>query len=322
MTQLRWALMAFALTGFAGAAQAQSYPARVVRFIVPGPPGGATDILARTIAQKLTEDWRQQVIVDNRAGASGIIGTELAARAAPDGYTILMGHSGTHAINVSLRKKLPYDAVRDFAPITLVATAPNILVVHPALPARSVKALIALAKARPEPFTYASAGVGFSQHLSGELFSTMAGIKMIHVPYKGSAPALADVIAGNVLLMFPNIPASIPHIQAGRLRALGVTSLRRSAVMPDVPTIAESGLPGFEAIAWFGVYAPAALPQDLVKRLHDDVVKVVGQPDVRERIVRLGADPVGNTPAQFASFMQLEIRKWARVIKASGASVE
>lgn len=315
-------LLAALMLSMSGHAAEQSYPGRVLRFIVPGPPGGATDILARTIAQKLTESWGQQVIVDNRAGASGIIGTELTARAAPDGYTIMMGHSGTHAINVGLRKTLPYDPVKDFAPITLVATAPNVLVVPPSLPARSVKELIALAKAKPGQFNYASAGVGFSQHLAGELFSTMAGIKMTHVAYKGSAPALTDVMAGNVLLMFSNIPACIAQVRSNRLRALGVSSLKRSSAMPEVPTIAESGLSGYEAIAWFGVFAPAGLPQDLVKRLHGDIVRILAQPDVRDRTVQQGADPVGNTPEEFGKFVQTEIRKWAKVIRASGATAE
>ncbi|MPZ46923.1 MAG: tripartite tricarboxylate transporter substrate binding protein [Betaproteobacteria bacterium] len=321
MNRIGLSLFALALSISAVATHAQTYPQRVVRFVVPGPPGGATDILARTVGQKLTEAWGQPVIVDNRTGASGIIGTEYAARAAPDGYTLLMGHSGTHAINVSLRKTLPYHPVKDFAPITLVATAPNILLVHPSLPAKSVKELIALAKGRPRDLTYASAGVGFSQHLAGELFATMAGIKMLHVPYKGSAPALTDVIAGNVLLMFPNIPASLPHIQSGRLRALGVTALERSSVVPQVPTIAESGLPGYEAIAWFGVFAPAGLASDLVARLNADIVRILTQPEVRERITRLGADPVGNTPEQFGQYVQKEITKWAKVIKDSGAKL-
>lgn len=315
-------LLAALMLSISGHAAEQSYPGRVVRFIAPGPPGGATDILARTIAQKLTESWGQQVIVDNRAGASGIIGTELTAKAAPDGYTIMMGHSGTHAINVGLRKTLPYDPVKDFAPITLVATAPNVLIVHPSLPARSVKELIALAKAKPGRFNYASPGIGFSQHLAGELFSTMAGIKMTHVAYKGSAPALTDVMAGNVLLMFSNIPACIAQVRSNRLRALGVSSLKRSSAMPEVPTIAESGLAGYEAIAWFGVFAPAGLPQDLVKRLHGDIVRILDQPDVRDRTVQQGADPVGNTPEEFGKFVQTEIRKWAEVIRTSGATAE
>lgn len=302
-------------------AVAQSYPSRTVRIIVPGPPGGASDILARTVAQKLSENLKQQFIVDNRAGASGIIGTELAARSAPDGYTFMLGHSGTHAINISLRKSLPYDPIKDFVPITLVATAPNILVVHPSLPAYSVKQLIALAKSRPGQLTYASAGTGFSQHLAGVLFCDMAGVKMLHVPYKGSAPGLTDVIAGNVLLMFPNIPAALPHIKSGRLRALGVTSPKRSELFPNVPAIAET-LPGYEATAWFGFFAPAGVSPELTNRLNAEIVKAMGDPQVRERIHSLGAEPIGDTSAEFLAFVKAEIAKWAMVIKSAGLKPE
>jgi tripartite-type tricarboxylate transporter receptor subunit TctC len=293
-----------------------------VRIVVPGPPSGATDILARTIAQKLTETWGQQFIADNRAGANGTIGTEFVARAAPDGYTIMIGHTGTHAINISLRKSLPYNPVSDFVPISLVAIAPNILVVHPSLPAQSVKGLISLARARPGELTYASSGVGGTQHLAGALFCKMAGVEMVHVPYKGSAPGLTDVIAGNVLLMFPNVPAALPHVKAGRLRALGVTSLKRSSAFPDVPPIAEVGLPGYEAIVWFGVFAPAGLSPDIVKRLNGEIVKIIEQPDVRGLITRLGAEPVGDSPEEFAVYVKAQIAKWAAVIKESGARAE
>ncbi len=309
------------LAGHTGA-MAQTYPAKVIRLVVPGPPAGGADILARTVAQKLTETWGQQVIVDNRAGASGIIGSEFTAKAPPDGYTLMVGHSGTHAINAGLYSKLPYDPVRNFTPITLVAITPNILVVHPSLPARSVRDLIAFAKARAGQITYASAGVGFSQHLAGELFASMAGLKMVHVPYKGSAPGMTDLIGGHVSLMFPNIPAAFPHIQSGRLRALGVTSLKRSSAVPAVPTIAESGLPGYEAVAWFGIFGPAGLPQDIVSRLNGEIVKIIAQPEVREQITRQGGDPGGNSPDEFAAFVKAEIAKWARVIKQSGAKAE
>lgn len=309
------------LAGHSGV-NAQAYPSKIIRLIVPGPPAGGADILARTVAQKLTEAWGQQIVVDNRAGASGIIGTEFTAKAAPDGYTIMIGHSGTHAINVSLYPKIPYDPVRDFSPITLVAVTPNILVVHPSLPARSVKDLIAFAKARAGQITYASAGVGFSQHLAGELFASMAGVKMVHVPYKGSAAGMTDLIGGHVSLMFPNIPAAFPHVQSGRLRALGVTSLKRSSAVPSVPTIAESGLPGYEAVAWFGVFAPAGLSQDLVTRLNGEILRIIAQPDVREQITRQGGEPGGNSPVEFAVFVNAEIAKWAKVIKQSGAKAE
>lgn len=304
-----------------GMAPAQNYPVKTVRIVVPGPPGGASDILARTVGQKLSENLKQQFIVDNRAGASGIIGTELTARAAPDGYTFMLGHSGTHAINISLRKNLPYHPVKDFVPITLVATAPNILISHPSLPAKSVKQLIELAKSRSGQMTYASAGTGFSQHLAGVLFCDMAGVKMLHVPYKGSAPGLTDVIAGNVLLMFPNIPAALPHLKSGRLRALGVTSLKRSSIFPEVPAIAET-LPGYEATAWFGFFVPAGTAPELIARLNAETVKAMEDPQVREHIRSLGADPVGNTPDQFLAYVNAEITKWAKVIKNGGVEAQ
>jgi tripartite-type tricarboxylate transporter receptor subunit TctC len=298
---------------------AQSYPAKLVRFVVPGPPGGATDTLARMLAQKLDEAWGQRFVVENRAGSNGTIGTDFVAKAPPDGYTIMMGHTGTHAINISLRKHLPYDPVKDFVAISLIAISPNILVVHPSLPARSVKGLIALAKARPGELTYASSGVGGTQHLAGALFAKMANVNMLHIPYKGSAPGLIDVIAGNVLLMFPNIPSALPHVKAGRLRALGVTSLKRSSVIPSIPTIAESGLPGYEANVWFGVFAPAGLSPAIVTRLNGEIVKIIKRPDIREGVSRLGGDLVGDSPEEFAAFLKVEISKWAVVIKESGA---
>lgn len=302
-------------------ATAQNYPSRTVRIIVPGPPGGGADILARAVAQKLAENLGQQFVVDNRAGASGIIGTELVARAAPDGYTIMIGHSGTHAINLSLRKTLPYHPVKDFTPLTLVAHVPNILVAHPALPARTIKELIALAKARPGEMTYASAGTGFSQHLAGVLFGDMARVKMLHVPYKGSAPGMTDVIAGNVMMMFPNVTAALPHIRTGRLRALGVTSLKRSEVLPAVPTIAET-LPGYEATAWFGFFAPAGLPPELTQSLNAEMVKALNDARVRELIRSQGAEIVGDTPEQFLAFVNAEIAKWAKVIASAGMERE
>jgi tripartite-type tricarboxylate transporter receptor subunit TctC len=298
---------------------AQSYPVKPVRFVVPGPPVGLTDTLARMLAQKLDEAWGQRFVVENRAGSNGTIGTEFVARAPPDGYTIMMGHTGTHAINISLRKFLPYDPVKDFVAISLIAVAPNILVVHPSLPARSVKELIALAKARPGQLTYASSGVGGTQHLAGALFEKMAEVKMVHVPYKGSAPGLVDVIAGNVSLMFPNIPTALPHVKSGRLRALGVTSLQRSSAAPSIPTIAEAGLPGYEATVWFGVFAPAGLSPELVTRLNGEIVKIIKRPDIRESVTGLGGELVGDRPEEFAVFLKAQINKWAVVIKESGA---
>ncbi|MBI3936370.1 MAG: tripartite tricarboxylate transporter substrate binding protein [Betaproteobacteria bacterium] len=307
---------------FAGAVHAQGYPARTIRFIVPGPPSGATDILARIVGQKLAEGWGKQVVVENLPGAGGTVGTGVAAKSPPDGYTITMGHAGTHAIAVSLYRRLSYDPLRDFAPITLVAVGPNVLLVHPSLPVKSVKELIAFARVRPGQLNYASGGIGLGQHLSGELFKHMAGIDIVHVPYRGSAPALVDLLTGQVSLMFPNIPASLPHIQSGKLRALAVTSARRSALMPQLPTVSEAGLAGYEATAWFGVFAPAGTPKDVVAKLNAQIVKIIQSPDVRALITRQGMDVVGNSPDEFATHVRAEITKWAKVVKESGARAD
>ena len=313
--------MCCVLIAAAGHSVAQNYPTRTVRVVVPGPPGGGADILSRAVSQKLAETLGHQFVVDNRAGASGIIGSEIVARAAPDGYTILMGHSGTHAINLSLRKTLPYHPIKDFTAIIQVANVPNTLVVHPSLPARTVKDLIVLARAKPGQMTYASAGTGFSQHLAGVLFADVAGISMLHVPYKGSAPGMTDVIGGNVMMMFPNVTAALPHLTSGRLRALGVTSLKRSDTLPEVPAIAET-LPGYEATAWFGFFGPAGLTADLTRQLNAEMVKAVSDPRVRELIRSQGAEIVGNTPEQFLAFVNAEIIKWAKVIKSAGVPQE
>jgi tripartite-type tricarboxylate transporter receptor subunit TctC len=313
--------MGCVLIAAAGHSAAQNYPARTVRVVVPGPPGGGADILSRAVSQKLAENLGQQFVVDNRAGASGIIGSEIVARAAPDGYTILMGHSGTHAINLSLRKTLPYHPTKDFTAIMQVANVPNVLIVHPSLPARTVKELVALARAQPGQMTYASAGTGFSQHLAGVLFADVAGVSMLHVPYKGSAPGMTDVIGGNVMMMFPNVTAALPHLKSGRLRALGVTSLKRSDTLPDVPAIAET-LPGYEATAWFGFFGPAGLPADLTRQLNAEMVKAVSDSRVRELIRSQGAEIVGNTPEQFLAFVNAEIAKWAKVIRSAGVPQE
>jgi tripartite-type tricarboxylate transporter receptor subunit TctC len=311
-----------ALAGTAGMAGAQSsYPERTVRIIVPGPPGGGADILSRAVAQTLSENLGQQFIVDNRAGASGIIGSDLVARAAPDGYTILMGHSGTHAINLSLRKTLSYHPIKDFTPLMQVANVPNVLLVHPSLPARTVKALIALARAKPGEMTYASAGTGYSQHLAGDLFADMAGISMLNVPYKGSAPGMTDLMGGNVMMMFPNVTAALPHLKSGRLRALGVTSIRPSTALPGIAAIAET-LPGYEATAWFGFFAPAGLPAALTRRINGEMVKAVNDARVGELIRSQGADVVGGTPEAFLAFVNAEITKWAKVIKSAGVQQE
>ncbi len=319
-----WGVAIVAVLGVAGGAlaQAPAYPSKPIRLVVPFPPGGATDILAREVAQKLTEAWGQSVVVDNRPGAGGNIGAELVARAAPDGYTLLMGTVGTHAINASLYAKLPYDHVKDFAPVILVAGVPNVLVVNPALPVNTVAELIAYAKANPGKLNFASSGNGTSIHLSGELFKVMAGVQMTHVPYKGSAPAVADLISGQVQLMFDNLPPSLPQIKAGKLRALAVTSATRAPALPDVPTIAEAGLPGFEASSWFGVLAPAGTPPAIVARLNAEIAKWLASPEAREKLSKQGANAAGGSPEDFAKHIAAETTKWAKVVKDSGAKVD
>jgi len=311
-------MLMFAVSG----AMAQAYPTKPVRMIVPFPAGGATDIVGRLVAQKLAEGWGQQVIVDNRGGAGGTIGSDVAAKSPPDGYTMLLGTSSTHAVAPSLYSKLPYDPVRDFSPVTLVATATILLAVHPSVPAQNVRELIALAKRQPNALSFASSGNGGISHLIGEQFKSTAGIQMLHVPYKGDTPALVDLVGGQVHLMFGTAVSFLPYVSAGRLRALAVTNPKRSPIVPNVPTIAESGLPGFEALQWFGVFVPAGTPRDIVSRLHADIVKSLKLSDVRERLVGLGAEVVGNAPDQFAAFQKAESVKWAKIVKESGAKVD
>jgi tripartite-type tricarboxylate transporter receptor subunit TctC len=303
-------------------ASAQTYPAKPIRIVVPFPPGGATDILARDVAQKLSEAWGQQVIVDNRPGAGGNIGSELVAHSAPDGYTLEMGTVGTHAINASLYARMPYDHVKDFAPVILVAGVPNVLVVNPAVPANSVAELIAYAKANPGKLNFASSGNGTSIHLSGELFKVMAGVQMTHIPYKGSAPAMQDLLGGQVQLMFDNLPPSLPQIKAGKVRALAVTSLTRAPALPDVPTVAEAGLPGFEASSWFGILAPAGTPPAIVARLNAEIAKWLATPEAKEKLSKQGANAAGGTPEDFAKHIAAETAKWAKVVKDSGAKID
>jgi tripartite-type tricarboxylate transporter receptor subunit TctC len=303
-------------------AMAQSYPVKPVKMIVPFPAGGTTDILGRIVAQKLSERLGQPFIIDNRGGAGGNIGADMVAKSTPDGYTLLVGTVGTNAINASLYAKMPYDTAKDFVPIGLIAAVPNVLVVHPSLPARSVKELIDLLKSKPGEINFASSGNGTSIHLSGELFKTMAGVRMNHIPYKGSAPALTDLIGGQVQLMFDNLPSSMPHIKAGRLRALAVTSLKRSAALPDLPTIAEAALPGFDASSWFALFAPAGTPKAIVVKLNSELNAILQLADVREKFAAQGAEPTEFNPEQFAAFTQAELTKWARVVKESGAKVD
>ena len=301
---------------------AQPFPTRPIRIVVPFPAGGTTDVLARAAAQKLSESLGQPAVVDNRPGAGGNIGAELVAKAPPDGYTLLMGTVGTHAINPSLYPRMPYDHVRDFAPVILVAGVPNVLVINPALPVNSVAELLAYAKANPGKLNFASSGNGTSIHLSGELFKTMTGVQMAHVPYKGSAPALQDLMGGSVQLMFDNLPSSLALIKAGKLKALAVTSLARAAALPDVPTLAESGLPGFEASSWFGLLAPAGTPQPVIAKVNSEVAKWLASPEAKEKLLAQGAIAAGGTPEDFARHIAAETAKWQKVVKESGAKID
>jgi tripartite-type tricarboxylate transporter receptor subunit TctC len=312
--------IAFCSALLASVAAAQQYPSRPIRFIVPFTAGGGGDIIIREIAQRLTARLGQSVVVDNRAGAGGGLGTELAARSQPDGYTLLMANVAPMAINVSVYRKLPYDPARDFAPITLLASFPNVLVVHPALAARNVGELVALARARPGQLTYASAGSGSTTHLAAEFFRSQAQIDLIHVPYKGGGAALIDLVAGQVSMYFGSMPAALPHIRSNRLRALGITSLARSAAAPDIPTVAEMGFPGFEAVTWIGAVAPAGVARTIVTRLNIELADIVRTPELREKLLGQGAEPLTDTPEHFAAYIKSEIKKWASVVKLAGIS--
>ena len=314
-----------ALAALPGGADAiaQVYPSKPIRFVVPYPPGGSVDIAARALGQKLSEAWGQPVVVDNRAGAGGNIGADLVAKSPADGYTLLMGAVATHAINPTLYAKIPYDPVKDFTPVALVVQVPNILVVNPSVPAKSVKELIELARAKPGTLNFASGSTGSTGHLAGELFNTMADVKMVHIPYKGAAPAMADLLAGQVQLMFDNLANALPNVKAGRLRALAVTTLTRSPAVPDLPTIAESGLPGFDLTTWFGVMVPAGTAPEIVAKLNAEIVRALATKDMHERLEKMGAEaPTNNTPERFAAFIRTEAAKYAKVVKESGAKVE
>lgn len=311
------------IVGFAGAAHAQGgYPTKPITMIVPFSAGGTTDILARIVGLQLGKALGQPVVIDNRPGAGGNIGASLAAKAPGDGYTLFMGTIGTHAINQSLYSKLPYDPVKDFAPITRVAMVPNLVVVNPKVPVNNVKELIAYVKANPDKLSYGSSGSGSSMHLSGELFNSMTGLHIQHIPYKGSAPAVNDLLGNQIGLMFDNMPSSYPHVKAGKLRAIAVTSAKRSPALPNVPTVAESGVPGYEATSWFALYATGGTPQPIVDRLNAEVVKILAMPEVKKQMADQGAEPNPEKPAQLAAFMKSETAKWAKVVKASGATVD
>lgn len=330
MKLLQWLVVAgacvLATTGVN--AHAQTYPTKPIKLVVPFPAGGTTDILARAVGAELTKAFGQQVIIDNRPGAGGNIGSDLVAKSPPDGYTILMGTVGTHGINQSLYGKMPFDPVKDFAPVTVVAAVPNVLVLNAALAEKNhitdVKHFIAYLKANPGKLNMASSGNGTSIHLAGELFKAQTKTFMVHIPYRGSAQAITDLIGGQADVMFDNLPSSLPFIKAGKLRALGLTSSKPSPALPGVPPISQTGgdLANFEASSWFGILVPAGTPHDIVKKLQQEIARALASPAVKEKLIAQGAEPVGNTPEQFAAFIQTETKKWAQVVKASGAKVD
>ena len=314
-------LTVLALAGAASTALAQGYPSKPIRIVVGFPPGGGVDINARLLGPKLTEYLGQQIIVENRPGAGTNIANELVARAAPDGYTLLI-NTAALVINMSLYKKVAYDAVRDFAPLSLFSMAPNILVVHASVPVKTAQQLVALAKSRPGQLNYSSAGAGTTQHLAGELFNLRAGTKIVHVPYKGSAPSLTALISGEVDLTYANIPAISSHVKSGRLRPLANLGPKRSDQLPQVPTMKEAGVAGVEVVVWYGMFAPAATPRDIVAKLGDAIGRAARSPDMKQRLVDLGAEPVGNTPEEFGKLVREELTRWAEVVKVSGARVD
>ena len=316
------AALLVAFCPFGTALAQEAWPTRPITVIVPFPAGGTTDIVARLAGVELSRELGQPVIIDNRPGAGGNIGSQAVARAQPDGYTLVMGTVGTHAINPSLYKKMPYDHIKDFVPISRVANVPNLLVANPSQPFKTVPELIAYAKANPDTLTFASSGNGTSIHLAGELFKVLTGVKMQHVPYKGSAPALADLMAGQTSIMFDNLPSSIAFVRAGKLRPIAITTLNRAPELPNVPTVAESGVPGFDASSWFGLLAPANTPPAVIKRIDDALIKVLATTDLKKKIIDQGGEPVGEKPEQFAAFIKSETAKWAKVVKESGASVD
>jgi len=307
--------------GFAPAAWPQAYPSKAIRIIVPFPAGGTSDILSRAIGQKLTEEWKQPVIVDNRPGASANIGAEILVKSPPDGYTLFCA-STIHTINPSLYSKLSYDPVRDFTPITLIAATSQVLAVHPSVPVKTVKEFIAYAKKRPGELNYSSAGNGSQPHLTAEIFKARTGINIVHVPYKGAPPAMADLLAGHVALTFATAPSAVPHVKSGKLRALGVSTAKRIAALPDVPTIAEAAVPGFEASGANGLVGPAGMPAAIVERLNAAVVRIVNEPAMSKFLSEQGADPWTTTPAEYAVYIKSEVAKWAKAVKDSGARID
>jgi tripartite-type tricarboxylate transporter receptor subunit TctC len=303
-------------------AQAQSFPSRTIRIVAPSTPGDAPDVIARLLAERLSTAMGVPVVVENRPGAGGVVGSEVVANAAPDGYTLIIGNAGSHGINAAVYTHLPYDIQKDFTPVSQVAVSPNVLVVNPAVPAKNLAEFIAYAKSKPGALSYASGGNGSSAHMSMELFKSMAGLDIVHVPYKGSSPALTDVVSGQVAGMFVNLPPAVPLINAGKVRALAVTTRSRSSLLPDVPTVAESGVPGFETVAWFGILAPAGTPKPIVDRLSKEIARIAQTPDMRARLLSLGAEPVGSTPEAFAAVIDRDIVKWKPLAKSVGIKID
>lgn len=322
LAPLALATITLAAAGNAGAqASAENFPNKPIHIIVTFSSGGAPDIIARLIGDRMSAEWGQSVIIDNKPGAGGNIGADFVAKSAPDGYNIVVGTVGTHSINGALYPKMPYDMVKDFSPITLLATTPNMLVVHNDVPAKNLKEFIELGK-KEGKMSFASSGSGTSIHVSGELFKSVTGIEMTHIPYKGRASAIPDLLGGRVTMMFDNMPSSLPLVREGKLRALGVTSLKRAAAAPDIPTLAEAGLPGFEAVSWFAMFAPANTPKTIVTKLQLEIAKILKSPDISKRLLDLGLEPIGSTPEELAAYQRSEIVKWAKVVKDSGAKLE
>jgi len=314
-------IVAAVLCAFAGMAFAQSYPSKPIKIVVPYPPGGFNDTLGRTLAAKFTEAWGQPAVVENKPGANTLIGSDFVAKSPPDGYTLLVV-AFPFAVTPSLIRNMPYDTLKDFAPVVLAAQSPNLLVVNPSLPVKSVGELIALAKAKPNSLSYASTGNGSSNHISMELFKSLAGVQIVHIPYKGSAPAVTDLLGGQVHLMFDNVPNVLPHVKAGKLVALGQTGVKRSPLISDIPTVAEAGVAGYEVTVWFGLVAPAGTPREVVQKLNAETVRILAMPDVRERFLAQGVEPAGGTPEQFGEHIRTQMAKWAKVVADAGVKAE
>jgi tripartite-type tricarboxylate transporter receptor subunit TctC len=311
-----------AIATVSGTAYSQTYPTRPMRMIVHFPAGGPTDLVARLLAQKMSETWGQQVLVDNRPGAGGVVGVEMVVRAPPDGYTLLFATSGSMSITPAVGTKTPYNVFNDLAPISLVVINPQILVLHPSVPANNVRELIKLAKSKPGQINYASVGIGSPQHLGGEMLKSMTGIDMVHIPYKGTAPAVTDLLAGQVSLMFNSMPSVLPHVRAGRLKGIAVSTARRSAAAPDIPTVAESGVPGFNYATWYGLYAPAATSKDVVAKLNAETVRIMQDKSVAQRLMGEGAEPAAGTPEQLGQYMRSEYEQWKKTIAAAKLKIE